>query len=106
MSHGWPGYQGLESQGFQHTAMPLHGDPEAAHRLFPWVHITLSNLKRFLLGTHHKVESRHLQRYVAEFNYRLNRRTMETNLFHRLVRACLTTNTVIYKELIAVPDQA
>jgi len=36
----------------------------------------------------------------------LNRRTMETNLFHRLVRACLTTNTVIYKELIAVPDQA
>jgi len=56
--------------------------------------------------THHKVEPQHLQRYVAEFNYRLNRRTMETNLFHRLVRACLTTNTIIYKELIAVPDQA
>ena len=32
--------------------------------------------------------------------------TMETNLFHRLVPACLTTNTVIYKELIAAPDQA
>lgn len=106
MSDGWRGYQGLEQQGFQHTATPLHGDPEAAHRLFPWVHITLSNLKRFLLGTHHKVEPQHLQRYVAEFNYRLNRRTMEANLFQRLVRACLTTNTVIYKDLIAVPDQA
>src|SRR5271166_1012816 len=68
ISDGWRGYQGLELQGFQHTATPLHGDPEAAHRLFPWVHITLSNLKRFLLGTHHKVESQHLQRYVAEFN--------------------------------------
>jgi transposase-like protein len=106
LSDGWRGYQGLEQQGFQHTATPLHGDPETAHRLFPWVHITLSNLKRFLLGTHHKVEPQHLQRYVAEFNYRLNRRTMETNLFHRLVRACLTTNTIIYKELIAVPEQA
>ena len=106
MSDGLPGYQGLEPHGFQHTATPLHGDPQAAHRLFPWVHITLSNLKRFLLGTHHKVESQHLQRYVAEFNYRLNRRTMETNLFHRLVRACLTTDTIIYKELIAVPGSS
>jgi len=106
LSDGWRGYQGLEREGFQHTATPLHGDPKAAHRLFPWVHITLSNLKRFLLGTHHKVEPQHLKRYVAEFNYRLNRRNMETTLFHRLVRACVSTNTIIYKELIAVPEQA
>ena len=106
LSDGWRGYQGLEQQGFAHTATPLHGDPQAAHRLFPWVHITLSNLKRFLLGTHHKVEPQHLKRYVAEFAYRLNRRTMEDSLFLRLVRASLTTNTIIYKDLIAVPEQA
>jgi hypothetical protein len=97
---------GLEQQGFPHTATPLPGDPEAAHRLFPWLHIARSYRKRFLLGTPHKVKPQHLQRYVAEFNYRLNHRTRETNRFHRLVRACLTTHTVIYKELIAVPDQA
>lgn len=106
LSDGWRGYRGLEQQGFQHTATPLQGDPKAAHRLFPWVHITLSNLKRFLLGTHHKVEPQHLKRYVAEFAYRLNRRTMETNLFDRLVRACLATHTILYKELIALPEQA
>jgi transposase-like protein len=106
LSDGWKGYLGLEQQGFQHTATPLHGDPEEAHRLFPWVHITRSNLKRFLLGTHHKVEPKHLKRYVAEFAYRLNRRSMETNLFDRLVRACLASETIIYKELIAVPEQA
>jgi hypothetical protein len=106
ISHGWPGYQGLEPHGFPHTATPSHGDPQAAHRLFPWLYIARSHRKRFLLGTPHKVESQHLQRYLAEFNYRLNRRTMETNRFHRLVRACLTTDTIIYKELIAVPDQA
>jgi transposase-like protein len=89
LSDGWKGYLGLEQQGFQHTATPLQGDPEAAHRLFPWVHITLSNLKRFLLGTHHKVEPKHLKRYVAEFSYRLNRRSMETTLFDRLCERAL-----------------
>ena len=106
MSHGWPGYQGLEPHGFPHTATPSHGDPQAAHRLFPWLYIARSHRKRFLLGTPHKVESQHLQSYLAEFNYRLKRRTLQTNRFHRLVRACLTTHTVIYKELITVPDPA
>lgn len=104
LSDGWRGCLGLGQQGFQHTATPLQGEPDAAHRLFPWVHITLSNLNRFLLGTHHKVEPRHLKRYVAEFTYRLNRRSMETNLFDRLVRACLTRNTITYRELIAAPE--
>jgi transposase-like protein len=106
LSDGWRGYRGLDQHGFQHTSTPLQGDAEAAHRLFPWVHITLSNLKRFLLGTHHKVEPQHLRRYVAEFNYRLNRRTMESSLFSRLVGACLATKTLTYKELIALPEQA
>ncbi len=61
------------------------------------MHITLSNLKRFLLGTHHKVEPKHMKRYVVEFTYRLNRRTMETNLFERLTKACLNTTTITYK---------
>ncbi len=104
LSDGWSGYRGLEQRGFQHTALPLRGDSKAAPRLFPWVHITLSNLKRFLLGTHHKVEPQHLPRYVAEFAYRLNRRTMESDLFQRLVRACLATDTIIYKDLTALPE--
>jgi hypothetical protein len=70
------------------------------------VHITWSNLKRFGLGTHHKVDPHHLKRDVAEFASRLNRRTREVNLFPRLARACLATNTVIYKDLVAMPDQA
>jgi hypothetical protein len=37
---------------------------------------------------------------VAEFNYRLNRRTMEPDLLTRLLRATLATPTVTYKQLI------
>jgi hypothetical protein len=64
----------------------------------------LSNLKRFLLGTHHGVEGKHLERYVAEFSYRLNRRDMEPDLLMRLLRATLGTRTVTYKQLIATPE--
>ena len=70
------------------------------------MHITLGNLKRFLLGTHHQVEGKHLSRYVAEFNYRLNRRSMEHDLMTRLLRAALATSTITYKQLDAMPEIA
>jgi len=104
LSDGWPGYRRLQQKGFAHTATALSRQPEPAHILFPWVHITLSNLKRFLLGTHHNVEQKHLPSYVAEFNYRLNRRTMEPDLMDRLLRACIGTQTITYKQLTATPE--
>jgi len=101
---GWNGYWHVEQNGFGHTAIELAHQDQPAHKLFPWVHITLSNLKRFLLGTHHQVKGKHLKRYVAEFNYRLNRRTMEPDLLQRLLRAAITTNTITYKQLITQPE--
>ncbi|HEX2711590.1 MAG TPA: IS1595 family transposase [Candidatus Acidoferrales bacterium] len=98
-------YGGLSWRGFPHAAIPLRHDPDLTQRFLPWVHIVLSNLKRFLLGTHHKPEAKHLSRYVAEFTYRFNRRWQERTLFHRLTRACLSANTITYKDLVAEPDQ-
>lgn len=70
-------YGGMSWRGFPHAAIPLGGDRDLTRRFFPWVHIVLSNLKRFLLGTYHKPEPKHLNRYVAEFTYRFNRRRKE-----------------------------
>ena len=106
LSDGWHGYRRLKQKGFEHTATAISKQDEPAHSLFPWVHITLSNLKRFLLGTHHKVEQKHLKHYVTEFNYRLNRRTMEPDLMVRLLRACISTQTITYKQLVAMPEVA
>lgn len=100
----WNGYWHVRENGFEHTAIDLSKQDQPPHTLFPWVHITLSNLKRFLLGTHHQVENKHLKRYVAEFNYRLNRRTMDQDLLPRLLRAAISTNTITYKQLIAQPE--
>lgn len=105
LTNGWRRYPDIESEEFPHTTLRRGPEPTASHRVFPWVHITLSNLKRFLLGAHHKVEPQHLKRYAAEFAYRLSRRTLEADLFQRQARACLATNTIIYKELIALPEQ-
>jgi transposase-like protein len=104
LTDGWSGYWHVDQNGFAHTAIELSKQDQPAHKLFPWVHITLSNLKRFLLGTHHTVENKHLKRYVAEFNYRLNRRTMEEDILTRLLRASLATQTITYKQLVATPE--
>lgn len=104
LTDGWNGYWHVEQLGYTHTATQLANQDQPAHKLFPWVHITLSNLKRFLLGTHHRVEGKHLRGYVAEFNYRLNRRSMEPDLLTRLLRATVATPTITYNQLIATPE--
>jgi transposase-like protein len=104
LTDGWNGYWHVGQNGFTHTAIQLSKQDQPAHKLFPWVHITLSNLKRFLLGTHHNVELKHLARYVAEFNYRLNRRSMEKDLLTRLLRACIGTATITYRQLTTMPE--
>lgn len=52
------------------------------------MHWTASNLKRWLLGTHHGgVRPKHLQSYLDEFAFRHNRR--QTNGVVRIVARCL-----------------
>ncbi len=55
-----------------------------------WVHITISNAKRNLLGNYHKIKRKYLQLYLDEFVYKLNRRYFGEKLFDRLVIANIT----------------
>lgn len=55
-----------------------------------WVHITISNAKRNLLGNYHKIKGKYLQLYLDEFVYKLNRRYFEEKLFDKLVIANIT----------------
>jgi hypothetical protein len=65
-----------------------------------------ANLRRFLLGTHHKVEPRHLPRYVAELAYHLRSSLHGAGPVLALVRACLATCAIIHKDLRALPEVA
>ncbi len=52
-----------------------------------WVHIAIGNAKSRLAGVYHQVSRKHLQKYLDEFTYKLNRRFFGDNLFERLVTA-------------------
>lgn len=71
---GWGGYDSLAPEGYVHDAMVFDGDPERMNAHLPMIHISFSNLKAWLLGTHHSVSKQHLQAYMDEYVFRYNRR--------------------------------
>jgi hypothetical protein len=59
----------------------------------PWSHIVLSNFKRWALDIFHGVSAAHLQAYLDEFCYRLNRRNQRpTSSAIFLTAVCFTRN--------------
>lgn len=61
----WRGYLGLAKSGYRHRV-------EAE---LPHVHRIVSNLKTWILGTHHgAIRPQHLQAYLNEYTFRFNRR--------------------------------
>jgi transposase-like protein len=70
---GWSGYNDLKSLGFDHKP-EIEGTAKNAAKLFPHVHRVFSNLKSWLIGTHHGVSPQHLPAYLNEYVFRFNRR--------------------------------
>jgi len=86
--------------GYAHEAI-ITGSGKAAAQTFPWLHTFIGNMKRMILGTYHSVSPKHLDDYLAEFNYRTNRRWIEASLFDRLIEAALCCKAITHKELVA-----
>jgi transposase-like protein len=80
-------YPSLEKYGYIHDRQPIK--KRKAHLVLPHVHTFISNLRSFVQGTHHGLAEPHLQHYLDEFCYRFNRRHHRTEMFDRLLRACL-----------------
>jgi len=74
VTDGWVGYDNLEALGYNHQPTVIGGDHEKTDAVLPMVHLVFSNLKTWLLGTHHGVSSHHLPAYLNEFTFRFNRR--------------------------------
>jgi len=70
---GYRGYARLAASGYEHHARVLASGDDIDEWL-PWSHIVLANFKRWLLDIFHGVSPAHLQAYLDEFCYRLNRR--------------------------------
>lgn len=71
---GWGGYDELTKLGYAHEPMVQGGDGAKIDAHLPMIHIAFSNLKTWLMGTHHGVSQQHLPAYLNEFVFRFNRR--------------------------------
>jgi len=98
---GWRAYRSLPNAGYGHEPH-VQATPQAAGELLPWVHIVISNFKRWQLDVFHGVSAAHLQSYLDEFCYRLNRRDARDDLFRRILNRCiLYTPPTTHSQLIA-----
>ena len=63
----------------------------ARHPAFPWVNTILGNLKGNIAGVTRWVGKAHLDRYLAEFQYRFNRRFDLESILPRLLHVAVGT---------------
>lgn len=94
----YKGFLFIPGKGYYHYPKRMHDKLRLAAHL-PWVHTLVGNVKNALRATFHGVSGKHLQRYLDEFMYRFNRRFWESQLFDRLLNACLITETITFYEL-------
>jgi transposase-like protein len=67
------------------------------------VESSFSLLKRGLIGSFHRVSTKHLQRYLNEFEYRFNERN-STKKFENCVAEMCATKPLTYRSLVSQPD--
>lgn len=79
----------VDFQYLVETHISEKSTPELTKTNLKWVHIAISNAKRNLLGVYHMIKITHLQSYLDEFCYKLNRRLFGEKLFDRLVIATI-----------------
>ena len=96
---GWPGYGSLGKLGYDHRPV-VQGRGKNA-KYMPHVHRIISNLKTWLLGTHHgRIDPKHLQAYLNEFTFRFNRRFWRGPAIERaLTLAVQTADRPTYRSL-------
>lgn len=90
---GWNGYNGLEKLDYNHIRELQSHEGHKTGKWLPLVHLLVSNLKRWLTGTHKgAVTHKHLQAYLNEFTFRFNRRFWRGPAFLRALGLAVNVN--------------
>ncbi len=94
VTDNWSGYDPLKKKDYQRRIISINNRREQASQLLPRVHLAISLLKRWMLGTHQgAVSHEHLDYYLDEFVFRFNRRRSRSRgkLFYRSATSIWTT---------------
>jgi hypothetical protein len=97
---GWQGYDNLaEKCGFSHDGLAMNADAKLVEAHLPIIHLVFSNLKTWLLGTHHGTSQHHLQAYLNEYTFRFNRRFYPMTAFNSVLGLAVKTVPPTYASL-------
>lgn len=91
ITDGWSSYASISENGYKHV-VPKKFEVVDEKNLLPHIHMIVSLLKRWLLGTHQgAVQEMHLQAYLDEYVFRFNRRKSANRglLFYRLLESAM-----------------
>lgn len=103
ITDGWSGYESLSRGGFVHKVHEAASSKRDKAQLLPNVHMAISLLKRWLLGTHQgAVRPKQLQHYLDEFAFRFNRRKSQHvgKIFQRMLQGAAATEPTPYWQLV------
>ena len=104
ITDGWLGYAPLKKENYEHVVLNISQSEEKASELLPHVHLTVSLIKRWLMGTHQgAVSPKHLAGYLDEYAFRFNRRlsTHRGKLFYRLMQQAVSTKPTSRQEIVS-----
>jgi transposase-like protein len=99
-SDGLSCFRASESAGCHHIPIVTgSGRPSPYQSTFKWVNTVLGNVKSAIRGSFHSVSEKHAPRYLAEFEYRFNRRFDLPSMITRLLVASVRTPPMPYRML-------
>jgi len=97
VSDGLACFAAVTKAGCMHKAIVTGSGPKAAKTpTFKWVNTALGNVKAALVATYRAVREQHAARYLAEFEYRFNRRYDLGEMIPRLASVALATAPMPY----------
>lgn len=100
VSDGLACFARVTDAGCAHQAIKTGTGPTAARSpAFKWVNTALGNIKAAITGTYRAISSKHVPRYLAEFEYRFNRRYDLAAMIPRLCSAGVKTTPMPYRLL-------
>ena len=106
VSDGLACFAAVAQAGCLHTSIQTGSGKQAARTpAFKWVNTALGNIKAALVGTYRAVREKHVPRYLAEFEYRFNRRYDLKTMIPRLAFVALRTTPMPYR-LLKLADVA
>jgi hypothetical protein len=104
----WRSYRApAQEHGCEHRPTNISKAPEDAHEILPAIHRVFSLLHRVLLGTYQGgVRRKHLPRYLAEFEFRFNRRNSSRRglLFQRVLSCATQRHPPYHWEIVGRED--